>query len=349
MPNFTFKKDDVQVFVVYSNNAYNIITSEISFGQTFQESSFEVKTIQSQGSFEGSVINKANAAEFSLNVPLLEEATNTVLFDRLVDAAAFDLYISSQHDVWKLEKCVIQDGTFEINQSRPLRLAISGEASKLSKYTPTVSVALNAVSGKRIQIQTVGTTDWASIGAPNSKVGTIFTATSNGTVDGYNGTVRAAHLGTLQNAGVTTTTYIVPRLNLLTIGGTNISSNVIGVSAELQNDINWRSYNTVHGALSATNAATSQYPETFHIGIRVLGGSITKYLSDTSQSALTWESNTSLKLKATNSAGSKGLELDISNCSFTNRISSGTIYTEEYNWRMTQNPTALSSVLKLIT
>jgi hypothetical protein len=346
MPNFTFRKDDVQVFAVYSNNAYNILTSEISFGQTFQESSFEVKTIQSQGSFEGSVINKANAAEFSLNVPLLEEATNTVLFDRLVDAAAFDLYISSQHDVWKLEKCVIQDGTFEINQSRPLRLAISGEASKLSKYTPTVNVALNAVSGKRIQIKTVGNTDWISIGAPNSKVGTIFTAISNGS---GNGTAYTAHPGTLQNAGVTTTTYIVPRLNLLTIGGTNISSNVVGVSAELQNDINWRSYNTVHGALSATNAATSQYPETFHIGTRVLGGSITKYLSDTSQSALTWESNTSLKLKATNSAGSKGLELDITNCSFTNRISSGTIYTEEYNWRMTQNPTALSSVLKLIT
>ena len=346
MPNFTFRKDDVQVFAVSSSNAYNILTSEISFGQTFQESSFEVKTIQSQGSFEGSVINRANAAEFSLNVPLLEEATNTVLFDRLVDAAAFDLYISSQHDVWKLEKCVIQDGTFEINQSRPLRLAISGEASKLSKYTPSVNVALAAASGKRIMIQTVGSTDWLSMGAPNSKVGTFFTATSNGS---GNGVAYAAHLGTLQNTGITTTTYIVPRLNLLTMGGTDISSNVIGVSAELQNDINWRSYNTVHGALSATNAATSQYPETFHIGTRVLGGSITKYLVDTSQSALTWESNTSLKLKATNSSGSKGLELDITNSSFTNRISSGTIYSEEYNWRMTQNPTALSSVLKLIT
>ena len=55
MPNFTFRKDDVQVFAVSSSNAYNILTSEISFGQTFQESSFEVKTIQSQGSFEGSL------------------------------------------------------------------------------------------------------------------------------------------------------------------------------------------------------------------------------------------------------------------------------------------------------
>jgi hypothetical protein len=84
-----------------------------------------------------------------------------------------------------------------------LRLAISGEASKLSKYTPTVNVALNAVSGKRIQIKTVGNTDWISIGAPNSKVGTIFTAISNGS---GNGTAYTAHPGTLQNAGVTTTT-----------------------------------------------------------------------------------------------------------------------------------------------
>ena len=347
MPNFTFKKEDVQVYVVYSNNAYNIITSEISFGQTFQENSYEVKTIQNQGSFEGSIINQANPAEFSFNVPLLEEATNTVLFDRLIDAETFDLYISSQHDVWKLEKCVIQDGTFEINKSRPLRLALSGQASKLSKYTPSVSVALSAISGKRIMIQTVGNTDWLSIGAPNSKIGTIFTATGN---TSGSGTAYAAHLGTPQNLGITTTTYIVPKLNTLTLGGTDISSDVTAVSAELQNSMDWVEYTTIQGATTATNAATSMYPSNLMQSTRIFGGSIAKYLAGDSQSVLTWDTNTTFKLKATNTAGTKGLELDITNCSFTNRMNSGgSIYTEEYNWRMTQNPTALSSVIKLIT
>ena len=58
MPNFSFKKE-VEVRVVYpagpSGTQYKIDVSEIDFGQTFQENSFEVKTLHNQGSFEGSV------------------------------------------------------------------------------------------------------------------------------------------------------------------------------------------------------------------------------------------------------------------------------------------------------
>ena len=139
MPSFSFKRE-VDVRIVDSGGTrHKIDTSQIDFGQTFQERSFEVKTLHNQGSFEGSVINRANPAEFSLNTPLLKENTNKVIFDRLLDSATFDIYISTQSDdVWKLETCVIQDGTFEINKSRPLRLAISGEASKLSKFSGTI-------------------------------------------------------------------------------------------------------------------------------------------------------------------------------------------------------------------
>ncbi len=104
----------------------------------------------------------------------------------------------------------------------------------------------------------------------------------------------------------------------------------------------------MHGALSATNAATSQYPQNFRNGKKVLGGSIRRYLLDDSSTVNTWNSNTSLRLKAGN--GTQGLDFNISNCSFTNRMSAGQdIFVEEYNWRMTQNPTALSSVLTYTT
>ena len=90
--------------VVYNNTRYKIDVSAIDFGQTFQESTFEVKTLHNQGSFEGSVVNKANPAEFSLNTPLLEEDTNRVLFDRLIDSATFDLYISEVFQYCKTVK-----------------------------------------------------------------------------------------------------------------------------------------------------------------------------------------------------------------------------------------------------
>ena len=291
MPNFSFKRE-VDVRIVDSGGTrHKIDISEIDFGQTFRENSFEVKTLHNQGSFEGSVINRANPAEFSLNTPLLKENTNKVIFDRLLDSATFDIYISTQSDdVWKLETCVIQDGTFEINKSRPLRLAISGEASKLSKFSGTI---------------------------PGS------------------------------DPSPTTTTYIIPTITTLTLGSDDVSDGVVALSVELQNNITWNPYDTVHGALTATNASNSMYASGFTTGTRVLAGSISKHLKDNSTSVLTWNSNTPLRLTAGN--GTQGLDFNITNCSFTNRMSTPEIFREEFNWRMTQNPTALSSVITYTT
>ena len=376
MPSFSFKKE-VKLFLVHDSKKYRIDVNQIDFGQTFQETSYPVKTLHNQSSFEGSVINRANPAEFSFNTPLLQEERHKVVFDRLLDCATFDLYISTESDdVWKLEKCVIQDGTFEINKSRPLRLSISGEASKLSKHSEAIP-------------------------------------------------------GTLQTAGTSTTTYIVPDLPTLTLGSDDVSKSIVGMTVSLQNNINWNNYNTVQGATTATNAATSQYPTNFTVGTKVLSGTISKYLDDESTSVLTWNSNTSLRLRVgkdvgkgiasvtvtsggtgyssaptvsftgaggTGGAGTTvlsggavqsvtitaagsgytanptvvfnggsplvtaagtaalkatseivGIDFNITNCSFTNRMSAQDVFREEYNWRMTQNPTALSSVITYTT
>ena len=298
MPNFSFKKE-VEVRLVHNNLRYNIVVSEIDFSQTFQEKSFEVKTLHNQSSFEGSVINRANAAEFSFNTALLYDDRHRVVFDRLLDCASFDLYISTQsNDVFKLEKCVIQDGTFEINKSRPLRLAISGEASKLSTLS-----------------------------------GTIASLTADNTIPGNDFTYPAP-------------TYVVPHIVTLTLGSDDVSDCVVGMSVELQNDIKWNNYTTLQGAVAATDASNSMYPSNFTIGTRVLAGSISKYLKDDSTSVLTWNNNTPLRIVVQHlPAGGRGLDFNITNCSFTNRLSTPDVFREEYNWRMTQNPTALSSVI----
>ena len=290
MANITFKKEKAEVRVVYLGTRYKIDVSQIDFSQSFQEQSFEVKTLQNQSSFEGSVINQANPAQFSLNTPLLVEPTNRVLFDRLIDSATFDLYISTQYDVWKLETCVIQDGTFEINRRRPLRLSISGDASKLSKFT--------------------------------------------GTIPGSDPTA-------------TTTTYIVPIISTLTLGSDDVSGSVVSLSAEIQNDINWNEYNTIQAAQTAISPATSMYPSTFYSGTRILAGSIGKYLEEGSTSVLTWGNNTTLRMIAGN--GTQGLDFNISSCSFTNRMSTGDLFREEYNWRMTPNQTAFNTQITYTT
>ena len=293
MANYIFQKE-AQVRLVCEDvggtlRNYRIDISEIEFSQSFQQKSYSVKTIHNQSSFEGSSINRANAAEFSFSTPLLEEARHKVVFDRLLDCKSFDLYISSGQDVFKLDKCIIQDGTFEINKSRPLRLSISGEASKLSKFSGSIP----------------------------------------GTVD--------------TGLGYGTTTYIIPKINTLTLGGTDVSGQVAGVTVEIQNDISWNNYNTLQGSVAATNAATSMFPSTFTIGTRVVAGAITRYIKD-SPDLLTWDTNTALVLKAGTVGSFKGVSFDF-NCSFTNRLQGSEIYAEEYSWRMTERPTALSSVI----
>jgi len=293
MANYIFQKE-AQLRLVCDDvggtlRNYRIDISEIEFSQSFQQKSYSVKTIHNQSSFEGSSINRANAAEFSFSTPLLEEARHKVVFDRLLDCKSFDLYISSGQDVFKLDKCIIQDGTFEINKSRPLRLSISGEASKLSKFSGSIP----------------------------------------GTVD--------------TGLGYGTTTYIIPKINTLTLGGTDVSGQVTGVTVEIQNDISWNNYNTLQGSVAATNAATSMFPSTFTIGTRVVAGAITRYIKD-SPDLLTWDTNTALVLKAGTVGSFKGVSFDF-NCSFTNRLQGSEIYAEEYSWRMTERPTALSSVI----
>tara|TARA_B100000029_G_scaffold508064_1_gene594065 strand:+ start:703 stop:1587 length:885 start_codon:yes stop_codon:yes gene_type:complete len=293
MANFIYKKEEVKVYIVYNNLKYNIDISEIDFSQTFKENSYGVKTLHDQNYFEGSVINQANPATFSLNTPILKEATNKIIFDRLLDVAFFDLYISSKYDDFKLENCVITSGAFEIEGSRPLRLDIQGEASKLSRFTGTIP-------------------------------------------------------GVLQNTGITTSTYMLSRFSSLSIGTTNVSPSKATV--ELQNGIEWQRYTTVNGAVDATNAATSMYPSSVIIQKKVLAGSIELYLKEESSSMFTWNTDTSIRLKVGTTTGTfYGLDFNLTNCSFTNRIKSGDVFTEEYNWRMIQNPTTLSNVITYTT
>jgi hypothetical protein len=298
MVNYNFLKE-AKVYIQYGvSPLYNIDISAVSFSQTFVENSYAVKTIHEQKMFEGSVINKANPADFSFTIPYLKEGDLSIVFSRLLDCATFTLYVSTQQNSFKLENCVMTNGSFVIEKLRPLSLSISGEGAKLS-----------ILSGASL---------------------TAFQALVAGM------TARSA-----------TTTYTRVTIPSLLIGGVDISSSVVSLSIELQNEIDWQPYTTVNGAATAVNAATSMYPTRFDIQKKILAGSITRYLADTTY-ALNWNSNTSLFIRVGSGVGAafRGYELNTTSCSFTNRIQTSSIFTEEFNWRMTQNPSSLSSVLK---
>lgn len=299
MASFNFLKE-AQLYLVWNNKQYNIDIQEISFSQTFTEESYSVNTLHSQDMFEGSVINKANPANFSFVMPALREDDLTVVVDRLVDYNTFDLYVSTQQAVFKIEYAVLTNGSFVIEKSRPLSLQVSGQASKLSK------------------------------------VGAFGSYTIPGTV---------------QSRALTRTFNQVNYLQI-TLGESDISTEVYATAVELQNDVQWTPYSTVQGALTATSAVNSQFPSAFTVEKRSLAGSIERYITDSNAGYLQdWSSDIPLRIKAGQKVGSNvyGFDINMAHCSFTNRTNVGSVFTQNYDWRMSYNPSSLSDVINYLT
>ena len=293
MPTYNFKQD-AQVFVVSGGNRHRIDVTDVTFSQTFSETSYSVKTIHAPNDlFEGSVINKANPATFEFSFPAVFTADYTIIETLLTGATSFDLFIKTEADTFKLENAVITNGSFVIERSRPLSIEIQGEAGKLTR--------------------------------------------------------NATLTGSLQAR--LSSSYLMPIVDI-TVGSTSLS-NVVSASMELQNSVDWNPYTTVNGALSATNASNSMYPSEFTLSKKILAGSIVQYLTDENTSNVQdWDTDVTLTIKAGNGqsgAAFRGFSMGPATCSFTNRLRAGNVFTQSYDWRMTQNPSNLATLLKYET
>jgi len=296
MTTYSFKKE-AEVYIVHGSPAVTTrldVTEEISFSQTFTDKTYPQKTLHEQHKLhEASNIKKANPASFEFTIPALTDATLAVIFDLLVDFKTgtytldtFDLYVKLPNDVYKLEKCVITNGTFIIEKLQNLKLSIQGEASKLTRGESIATVTRNA------------------------------------------------------------RTEQLSRFLSVSVDSRDLTDGLYKVAIELQNDIKWTPYETVNDALLVTDAATSMYPSNFTLEKRILSGSVGQYVTDTFNADVqTWKIGVPIIIKAGESA-TQGFQLDLTNCSFTNRNSVEDVFTQTYDWKMNDNPTDLGSKLK---
>jgi len=292
--SYSFKKES-QVYLVYNGLQYNIDISDLTISQTTMEHSYSNKSIQEQNQFEQSVINKANPASFTLNVPALREADFKVLFDRSLDTGTFDLYIKTPADMFFVDNCVITSNVFVLEKTKPLRMKIEGAASQISRLAPATTIP--------------------------------------GTIQARAGTMTYNRISDL---------YIA--LDISTI----LSDYLHSVTIELQNEIKWIPWTTVNNAISGG----IMYPQAFTVSKKILSGSISQYIVDTNNAnLLQWSSNSAFLIKAGQDVGGTlyGFTLNLSNCSFTNRITTGDIFTQNYDWRLLQNPADLATIITYTT
>jgi len=296
MATYNFKKD-AEVYIVYDGTTTRLdVTEEISFSQTFTDKTYPQRTLHEQHKLhEASNIKKANPAAFAFTIPVLTQITLDVIFNLLVDFKVdtytldtFDLYIKLPNDVYKLEKCVITNGTFIIEKLENLKLGIQGQASKL-------------------------------------------TNDSTITIPGL--------------AGATRSTRTEQKLDYLyvRVDSTDLTQGLYKVAIELQNDIKWTPYETLNDALLVTDAATSMYPSNFTLEKRILSGSVGQYvLSNYNEDVQTWKTGVPLIIKAGESA-TQGFQVALTDCTFTNRNDVADVFTQTYDWKMNDNPTALGT------
>lgn len=312
MPAFNFLKN-TKLALVYGNNIYELQPeNDISFSQTFTESTESVNTVHSPQYFERSTIVKANPASFSFTVNIIKEssASQSIVFDRLIDCNAFDLFFISDESIFQLQNAVLTNGEFAISKESILKLKVEGEAEKL------IRSATNNTDG-----------------TPQTNFNNFVSARSESLV-----------------SNPSSLTRIIPNISV-TLDSTDITDCVFGISAELQNDIEWVGYETVQGGLAATDNSNAMYPSGFVIKGKIFSGNIRKYLKDGSESTfLNFDTNTTLRIKAGQdySGTFAGFDFNMPSVSYTNRAASGPVYAQMFDWRLTDN-TTLSSILQYNT
>jgi len=152
MPNYNFKKE-VEVYIVSGTNRYQIDVSDVSFNQTFAEQSYTQKTLHAPTDFfEGSVVNKANPANFSFAVAAIEEGDFSILETLMLEVSTFDLFVKTPTDVFKVSGCVITNGTFVIEKSQPLSIEVQGEGSRVTRGESLTGTAQNRSATKTYNI-----------------------------------------------------------------------------------------------------------------------------------------------------------------------------------------------------
>lgn len=303
--SFEFLREG-RVWLEHDSKFYLLHTTrDVSFAQTFQQQEVRKRTLHSLGNIvEGSSITRANPASFSFTMYLVDES---VKYQHL----PLDLLFDRGNDSAQYLK------TFNLY-------------FVYSDYSPEVYYKIENC------MFTSG-----SFQIPRNGIMTVELQGEGSRLTRVTGSLP----GSIYAGYDVTPTYAVSSAYDVWLGGSTESDkldNVLGVSFEVQNSINWTSNDNVHDSLQVTDESNTIYPAKFTLNKRSLAGSIKQYVdqsnSQSKDNVLTWAENTTVHVKAGLSSSNYQFELTLnSNASFTNRLGFGDVFVQDYDFRMMNN------------
>ena len=318
--SYSFLRES-KLYIVYGGNKYRIYTSTaISLDQTFAEESYSVKTLHDQSKmFEGSNITKANPASFNFDVPLTIEKDESIVIDLASDLdssqqlKSFDIYIQTGSSIFKIEGAVISGATFDFIPQNQFMVRLEGQGKKLTRVA---------------YYDTTGTPRWDDV------------------LDDSAYTIP----GSAQSESSTRTPLIV--YPVITADSLDMN-NIISVNLQIQNNITWTPYETLHNSLSVTNSSNVMFPSAYTVEQRIISGEIRQYQIDTNNSDDNvrqfgdFSTNTDLTIKAIQvgkaSNATPFFQIQVTPVMYTARMKPEEAYTQSYDFRSLDNTNSLAT------
>ena len=311
--SYSFLRES-KLYIVYGGTKYRIYTtSAITFNQTFAEESYSVKTLHDQSKmFEGSSITKANPASFSFDVPLTIEKDESIVLTLVSDLSSsntinsFDMYVQTGSSTFKLEGAVITSASFDFLPENQFTIRVEGEGKKLTRADDeSFTIPGNGVSGSNYT-----TPPPENFPYPELK-------------------------------GRTRTPLIVYPIVTLNDGSAKTMGNILSVNLNIQNEMEWTPFETLHDSLNST----TMFPSAHTVGKRIISGEIRQYQQDNNVAQFDdFSTNTSLTITAKNVSGDANfLEVAINPVMYTARMQPEEVYTQSYDFRSLHNTTEVST------
>ena len=150
--------------------------------------------------------------------------------------------------------------------------------------------------------------------------------------------------GSAQSESATRTPLLV--YPVITIDSLDMSS-ILSVTLQIQNQIEWTPFETLHDSLSVTNSSNAMFPSTYTLGTRIASGEIRQYQTDnnvTQFDDFNTSSNLTIKAVEVGKASSDNgfFSINLNPISYTARMNPEDAYTQSYDYTSTDN-TALGT------
>jgi hypothetical protein len=149
------------------------------------------------------------------------------------------------------------------------------------------------------------------------------------------------NLGTIQPESTTRTPILV--YPAISISGLDMN-NILSVSVQIQNNIEWVPYETLQSSLAVTNSSNAMFPSAYTVSNRVVSGTIQQYQTENNITQFNdFSTNTIMNIAARKASdGTAFWNIRIDPAMYTARMEVGDVYTQSYDYRSIDN-TALGT------